>query len=426
MATNGGTGFLRPACISTFGLLVLYLKPTPVTRLRSLHPGLCCLGPMGAGLGYAFDRANARIVVEVPFLPLDRGGTGPSGRQLFGVLINPAERWLGARPGQSIFRADCGPCRRTATSRWVTRYDDRDHPNGTNSLAWPRFSWQIFWNYQGAAAYGTVTTGAAFLPFQMGGGQTSCPTPGTQTQQRCVLFQWPQLRSAYNQNQGGAYFPAWHGSLIQNKRDGSGLEDKRNRAYDPQTGRFTQEDPIGLAGGLNGFGFADSDPINRSDPFGLAANSSCLPWCFVVVAGAAAGLKKMLDNLDAGEHPMEGAIAAVVIGMVAASAPIALETSIGLAAGRTVVPYIPKAEGEFARATVKQAGRSTPGLSQRFANWMDRGGPRPTEATRQYLESYVTAAQARLSHYVNTGNEAAATLQRLRIDRIEAELRRMQ
>jgi hypothetical protein len=35
------------------------------------------------------------------------------------------------------------------------------------------------------------------------------------------------------------------------------------------TGRSTQEDPIGLAGGLNAYGFENGDPINFSDPFGL-------------------------------------------------------------------------------------------------------------------------------------------------------------
>jgi RHS repeat-associated protein len=77
------------------------------------------------------------------------------------------------------------------------------------------------------------------------------------------------MRSAYDQNRGKVYFPAWHGTLIQNKRDGSGLEYKRNRVYDPVTGRFAQEDPIVLAGGLNSYSFANSDPTNLADPFGL-------------------------------------------------------------------------------------------------------------------------------------------------------------
>lgn len=48
-----------------------------------------------------------------------------------------------------------------------------------------------------------------------------------------------------------------------------GCQVQYNRYYDPGTGRFTQEDPIGLAGGLNLYGYANGDPINLRDPFGL-------------------------------------------------------------------------------------------------------------------------------------------------------------
>jgi len=65
--------------------------------------------------------------------------------------------------------------------------------------------------------------------------------------------------------------PAWFGSLIGGNRDQSGLRYRRNRYYDPATGQFTQQDPIGLAGGLNLYGFANGDPVNFSDPFGLQA-----------------------------------------------------------------------------------------------------------------------------------------------------------
>ena len=56
---------------------------------------------------------------------------------------------------------------------------------------------------------------------------------------------------------------------MEGKLDRTGTMYRRNRYYDPATGRFTQEDPIGLAGGLNLYGYAGGDPVNFSDPFGL-------------------------------------------------------------------------------------------------------------------------------------------------------------
>jgi RHS repeat-associated protein len=89
-------------------------------------------------------------------------------------------------------------------------------------------------------------------------------------------FQWPaDFRYAFGDDHGfgDRPLPEWFGSLIQGKRDQTGLMYMRNRYYDPNSGRFTQEDPIGLAGGLNLYGFANGDPINFSDPFGL-----CPEW----------------------------------------------------------------------------------------------------------------------------------------------------
>lgn len=43
----------------------------------------------------------------------------------------------------------------------------------------------------------------------------------------------------------------------------------RNRWYDPQTGRFLTQDPIGLAGGVNLYSYAGSNPVAYTDPFGL-------------------------------------------------------------------------------------------------------------------------------------------------------------
>ncbi|MCC7290805.1 MAG: RHS repeat-associated core domain-containing protein, partial [Phycisphaerales bacterium] len=46
------------------------------------------------------------------------------------------------------------------------------------------------------------------------------------------------------------------------------------RYYDPGTGRFLQRDPIGIAGGLNGYEYAESSPMQFVDPLGLTVEDS--------------------------------------------------------------------------------------------------------------------------------------------------------
>ena len=71
----------------------------------------------------------------------------------------------------------------------------------------------------------------------------------------------------------------WLGTAMEDQQDASGLLYRRNRYYNPAAGRFTQEDPIGLAGGINLYGFANGDPVSYSDPYGLSAQSGCPPLC---------------------------------------------------------------------------------------------------------------------------------------------------
>jgi RHS repeat-associated protein len=71
----------------------------------------------------------------------------------------------------------------------------------------------------------------------------------------------------------------WWGSLSTEMRDATGQIYKRNRYYDPASGQFTQPDPIGLAGGLNSYGFAAGDPVSYSDPYGLKVECTTQEGC---------------------------------------------------------------------------------------------------------------------------------------------------
>jgi RHS repeat-associated protein len=48
----------------------------------------------------------------------------------------------------------------------------------------------------------------------------------------------------------------------------TGLYAYRARYYDPEMGQFISEDPMGLAGGINAYGYADGSPTTWTDPMG--------------------------------------------------------------------------------------------------------------------------------------------------------------
>jgi RHS repeat-associated protein len=87
-----------------------------------------------------------------------------------------------------------------------------------------------------------------------------------------IKVAWPAGQGVYlkkGNNPNVGQDVTWIGSLPANGQGDAGLVYRRNRYYDPASGRFTQEDPIGIAGGMNLYGFAGGDPVNYTDPFGL-------------------------------------------------------------------------------------------------------------------------------------------------------------
>jgi RHS repeat-associated protein len=98
------------------------------------------------------------------------------------------------------------------------------------------------------------------------------PQEPTSYENHCIEVDWPAphiwiTRARRDTDYLGPR--SWVGSLVGEQRDASGQMYRRNRYYDPNSGRFTQEDPIGIAGGLNVYGFANGDPVSYSDPYGL-------------------------------------------------------------------------------------------------------------------------------------------------------------
>jgi RHS repeat-associated protein len=56
----------------------------------------------------------------------------------------------------------------------------------------------------------------------------------------------------------------------QNYQAETGLSQNMQRDFDPQVGRYTESDPIGLAGGVNTYAYTGDDPIMNFDDLGLA------------------------------------------------------------------------------------------------------------------------------------------------------------
>ena len=88
----------------------------------------------------------------------------------------------------------------------------------------------------------------------------------------CTRIAWNAGEGVYFKRSTDPYAgmtPVWIGSLPANGKGDAGLLYRRNRFFDPASGRFTQQDPIGIGGGLNLYGFAGGDPVTFTDPFGL-------------------------------------------------------------------------------------------------------------------------------------------------------------
>lgn len=105
-----------------------------------------------------------------------------------------------------------------------------------------------------------------------------------------LVWQWASDaygNGAANQNPGGVFFFEFNPRLPGQQFDSeTGLYYNNARYYDPMTGRYISSDPIGLAGGLNTYGYVESNPLSNTDPTGNAIFLLAAPFIPEISAGA--------------------------------------------------------------------------------------------------------------------------------------------
>ncbi|MGP9737737.1 MULTISPECIES: RHS repeat-associated core domain-containing protein [Halomonas] len=146
----------------------------------------------------------------------------------------------------------------------------------------------------------------------------------------------------------------------------SGLYYNRHRYYDPQQGRYISQDPIGLLGGINLYGYV-ANPTGMADPLGLNAweaikfHSRMIPR-FIRDEGMAVLTRTVTVVGGGGQVLLGGALCKTVVGCVA-GAPIA-----GLGVSNIQEGFSENGNGFAREAAVNQLGEQWGNLAVDGAN----------------------------------------------------------
>jgi RHS repeat-associated protein len=237
----------------------------------------------------------------------------------------------------------------------------------------PTFAISPIWNERGQPVHMAFSDGSSrFCDFS-----------------RCANVTLPLMWFAYVRASGNLLPSAWHGSLMEDKQDAAGTHFRRNRYYDPQSGRFTQEDPIGIAGGLNLYGYAGGDPVNFSDPFGLCPipPSNCLDVGLAIASTAGFVANPGLATFAAAAMDAVGAIP----GVPSATA-VRLLGRLGGAAHRAAVAEKAADITRRGLSPVQELLVRTPG-GERARRFVDIAAQHP--GTGEVLELYQVGRQTK-------------------------------
>jgi RHS repeat-associated protein len=156
---------------------------------------------------------------------------------------------------------------------------------------------------------GTTSCTTTVCVFYVHSDHLNSPRKVTRTTDNGLMWRWdPDTFGSSTSTPNGN--PANLGAFVYNLRypgqyflAETGLSQNYFRDYDPAVGRYLESDPIGLAGGINTYSYAQSNPVSLSDPTGTQVVIPVSPLPPPVAPGAAPGTPPLLIALiNAGQE----------------------------------------------------------------------------------------------------------------------------